>query len=167
MVIDPVCALVFEAEVEEADVMRHPPRSPEAPLFSGALIGWSLLQGTTAFALVAAIFVVASGRGMPEAEVRALTFFSLVFAIVGLIFVNRSFSASMVTAFTRPNSALGWVLLVVVAMLSLTLWWPVASDLFRFGPLHPNDLAVTVAAGLVVLAGLELLKPLWRARLQS
>ena len=167
MVIDPVCALVFEAEVEEDDVMRHPPRSPDAPLFSGSLIGWSLLQGAGAFALVAAIFVVASGRGMPEGEVRALTFFSLVFAIVGLIFVNRSFSASMITAFTRPNSALGWVLLVVVVMLSLTLWWPVASDLFRFGPLHPNDLAVTVAAGLVVLAGLELLKPLWRARLQS
>ena len=167
MVIDPVCALVFEAETEEADVMRHPPRSPEEPLFSGALIGWSLLQGATAFALVAAIFVVASWRGMPESEVRALTFVSLVFTIVGLIFVNRSFSASMVTAFRRPNPALAWVLLAVAAMLGLTLLWPLASDLFRFGPLHIGDLSVTVAAGLVVLGALEVLKPLWRTRLQS
>ena len=164
MVIDPVCALVFEAETEEADVMRHPPRSPEEPLFSRALIGWSLLQGATAFVLVAAIFVVASGRGMPESEVRALTFVSLVFTIVGLIFVNRSFSASLFTAFRRPNPALAWVLPAVAALLGLTLLWPLASDLFRFGPLHLGDLLVTVAAGLVVLVVLEALKPLWRTR---
>ena len=82
---------------------------------------------------------------------RALTFFSLVLTIVGLIFVNRSFSASLVTAFRRPNPALAWVLLAVTAMLGLTLLWPLASGLFRFGPLHLDDLAVTVAAGLVVL----------------
>ena len=30
MVIDPVCSLVFEAETEEDDVMRRPPRAPDA-----------------------------------------------------------------------------------------------------------------------------------------
>ena len=34
MVIDPVCSLVFEAETEEDDVMRRPPRAPDEPLFS-------------------------------------------------------------------------------------------------------------------------------------
>jgi P-type Ca2+ transporter type 2C len=33
---------------------------------SGALIGWGLVQGTFAFALVAVIFVIALNRGMPE-----------------------------------------------------------------------------------------------------
>ena len=167
MVIDPVCSLVFEAETEEDDVMRRPPRSPDEPLFSGALIGWSLLQGAFAFVLVAAIFIVASRRGMPEAEVRALTFFSLVLTIVGLIFVNRSFSASLVTALRRPNPALAWVLIAVTTMLSLTLLWPFASGLFRFGPLHADDLSLTFGAGVLVLAALELLKPRWRAQLQS
>jgi len=167
MVIDPVCSLVFEAETEEDDVMRRPSRAPDAPLFSGALIGWSLLQGAFALVLVSAIFLEASRRGMPEVEVRALTFFSLVLAIVGLIFVNRSFSASLVTALRRPNPALAWVSVSVTAMLGLTLLWPVASDLFRFGPLHADDLSLTIGAGLVVLAGLELLKPYWRERLQS
>ena len=109
MVIDPVCSLVFEAETEEDDVMRRPPRAPDEPLFSGPLIGWGLLQGAFAFALVAVIFVVAFRRGMPEDEVRALAFFSLVLTIVSLIFVNRSFSASLVTAFRRPNPALALV----------------------------------------------------------
>ncbi|MEQ1756738.1 MAG: cation-translocating P-type ATPase [Vicinamibacterales bacterium] len=167
MVIDPVCSLVFEAETEEDNVMRRPPRSPDEPLFSGALIGWSLLQGSFAFVLVAIIFIVASRRGMPEAEVRALTFFSLVLTIVGLIFVNRSFSASLVTALRRPNPALVWVLLAVTTMLGLTLLWPFASGLFRFGPLHADDLSLTFGAGVLVLAALELLKPRWRARLQS
>jgi Ca2+-transporting ATPase len=92
MVIDPVCSLVFKAETEEDDVMRRPPRAPDQPLFAGPLVGWSLLQGAIAFAAVAAIFLIASKRGMPENEVRALTFFSLILTITSLIFVNRSFS---------------------------------------------------------------------------
>ena len=164
MIIDPVCSLVFEAETEEDDVMSRPPRPPDQPLFSGTLIGWSLVQGTLAFAMVAAIYLTALGRGMPEAEVRALTFFSLVLVIVSLIFVNRSFSASLVAALRRPNAALGWVMLVVPVMLSVTLLFPSASALFRFGPLHLDDLALTLAAGIVVLVLLEALKAIGRGR---
>ena len=104
-------------------------------------------------------------RGMPEDEVRALTFFALVLSVISLIFVNRSFSASLAAAVLRPNKTLLAVLLVVVAMLGLTLLWPLASGVFRFGPLHSNDLAVTLGAGAVVLVSLEALKPLWRKRL--
>jgi P-type Ca2+ transporter type 2C len=162
MVIDPVCSLVFEAETEEDDIMRRPPRNPEAPLFSGPLIAWGLLQGIIAFAFVAAIFLSASWRGMPETEVRALAFFSLVLTIVSLIFVNRSFGASPVAAFGRPNPALVLVLFLVASILGLTVLWPVVRDLFRFGPLHGDDLAVTVAVGAGALIILELLKPVVR-----
>jgi Ca2+-transporting ATPase len=167
MVIDPVCSLVFEAEAEEDDVMRRKPRVPDEPLFSRSLVGWSVLQGTFAFVLVAVIFIVATRRGMPEAEVRALAFFALVLSIVSLIFVNRSFSASLFTALRRPNRALGLVLLAIATMLGMTLLWPFASDLFRFGPLHLDDLALTLGAGVLVLVSLEFLKPLWRDRLRS
>ena len=162
MVIDPVCSLVFEAETAEDDVMSRPPRAPEAPLFSASMIVWSLFQGAVAFGLVAFIFVMALNQGMPDTEVRALTFFSLVMAIIGLIFVNRSFSSSIITALKRPNPALRWVLLTVSVTLALTLLWPFARALFRFGPLHWNDLAVTVAAGIVVLVVLELAKSFLR-----
>jgi len=161
MVIDPVCSLVFEAETEEDDVMRRPPRNPDEPLFSVGMIGWSLLQGAFALLVVAIIFIVALGRGMPEPEVRALSFFSLVVAIVSLIFVNRSFSASVVTAFRRPNRTLMVVLLVVLTMLGITLLWPFASGLFRFGPLHADDLTVTLGSGIGVLVFLDGLKFLY------
>ncbi len=167
MVMDPVCSLAFEAEQEEDDVMRRPPHAPNQPLFSRQLIEWSLLQGAVALALVAAIFIYSSWQGMPEAEVRALTFFALVTAIVGLILVNRSFSASLLVAFQRPNKALAWILAAVTAMLGLTLLWPFAKNLFRFGPLHFNDLALALGAGIAVVVFLELLKPYWYERLRS
>ncbi len=167
MVMDPVCSLAFEAEEEEDDVMCRPPHAADKPLFSIDLIGWSVLQGAIAFVLIGAIFVTASWRGMPEAEVRSLTFVALVMAIVGLTLVNRSFSASLRTAFRRPNPSLRWILAAVVAMLALTLLWPFASRLFRFGPLHLNDLALALGAGLLVVVILEFLKPHWHDRLRS
>jgi Ca2+-transporting ATPase len=167
MVIDPVCSLVFEAETEEDDVMRRPPRSPDEPLFSRALVAWSLLQGTLAFALVAAIYIIALRTGMPVPEVRALAFFSLVVVIVSLILVNRSFSASLLTALRRPNRTLAAVLAAVAVILALTLLWPFASKLFAFGPLHADDLALTLGAGFTTLLALEMLKLLLRPRLHS
>lgn len=162
MVIDPVCSLVFEAETEEDDLMRRPPRPPDQALFSRRLIGWSLLQGTVALAAVAVVFVTTFLGGVHESEVRALSFLALILAIIGLILVNRSFSASLMTAFRRPNPALGWILGIVAALLSLTLLWPAARDLFRFGPLRLDDLALAFSAAAAVLVVLELLKPFWR-----
>ena len=167
MVIDPVSSLVFEAEAEEDDVMRRPPRAPDAPLFSRALIAWSVLQGAVAFALVAGILVVARYNGISDTEIRALAFFSLVLTILGLVFVNRSFSASVITAMKRRNPALRWVLIAVATMLSLTMLVPAVRELFRFGPLHLDDLAVTLGAGVAVLVLLDLTKPIWRKALVS
>jgi P-type Ca2+ transporter type 2C len=164
MVIDPVCSIVFEAETEEADVMSRPPRDPKSPLFSGALAGWSLFQGTLVLILVASIYFIALRNGLPESEVRSLTFVSLVFTNVGLIFANRSFSASLIAALRRPNAALWRVLAVILALMSIVLLWLPARNLFQFGPLHFDDVAICLGAGLLTLIALDLLKPLWRAR---
>ena len=55
-------------------------------------------------------------------------------------------------------------MLVVPVMLGVTLLFPSASALFRFGPLHLDDLALTLAAGIVVLVSLEALKSAGRGR---
>jgi Ca2+-transporting ATPase len=165
MVIDPVCSLVFEAETDEHDIMRRKPRPSDEPIFSWPLIAWSVLQGALVFGLVSTIFVIATRRGMPENEVRALAFFSLVLSIISLILVNRTFGASLIAAFRRPNPALLWIIFGIILILGLTLLWPAAAALFRFGPLHADDLALTVIAGLVILILLETLKRQWRERL--
>jgi Ca2+-transporting ATPase len=167
LIIDPVCSLVFEAEREEKDVMTRPPRKPDHPLFTLALIGWSVIQGGLAFVAVALVFLLALHNDMPPDEARALAFFSLVLCIVGLVLANRSFSTSFSSAFFRPNPALALILLAVAIILGATLLWPPASALFRFGPLHADDLAATFGVGVMLLMVLELLKPLWTGELRG
>jgi Ca2+-transporting ATPase len=164
MVIDPVCSIVFEAEDEEDDVMRRPPRNPKARLFSRGMIASSLFQGALAFAFVAVTYLIALGRGMPETEVRALTFVTLVLANFALVFANRAFGASLLGAFRRHNTALRGVMAVCAVMLGIVLFLPAARDLFHFGPLHADDLAVTAAVALVLLVALEQEKHLWKKR---
>lgn len=158
MIIDPVCSLVFEAESEEPNVMRRPPRDPSAPLLAPMLIVGSVLEGVLVLAVVATLFVIGFQRGLPESEVRALSFVALVLSIISLIIVNRSSGSSLLAMLNRPNPKLGWILAAVVLMLAVVLQSPFARDLFRFDALQADDLLITGAAGLLVLISLELAK---------
>ncbi len=158
MVIDPVCSLVFEAETEERGTMQRPPRDPEAPLFGWRTILWSVSQGAVAFALLAAMMVLAPDYGLGADQVRALTFVSLIAAILALIFVNRSASASLVAALIRPNPALLYVLPAVFVVLATSLYWPPVRGLLGFGALEPTWLAMPAAVFTALLLGLETLK---------
>jgi Ca2+-transporting ATPase len=158
MIIDPVCALVFEAEREEKDIMDRRPRDPDEYLFSLGMIGWSIFQGGLAFVMLASLFLVGSYTGMAEAEVRALTFFALVGAILILIFVNRSFDTSLAHALFRGNRTMRYVLATIIVISGIILWVPPVGALLEFGPLHATDLAVTTGATVLLLVLLEWLK---------
>lgn len=161
MVIDPACSVVLEAEEEEDDVMRRPPRNPDSRLLATQRLWWALLQGTVALTILGAVLLVAARQGMPEADLRALTFTALVLVNMGLILVNRSFSGSLVRAFYRPNRTL-WILFSsVTAILALALFWSPAQSLFRFGSMHWDDLAVGIGAGVLSLILLETIKSRW------
>ncbi len=167
MVIDPVCSIVFEAEREEANVMRRPPRRPDSQILSGSVVAWSLLQGLLAFALVAATYLGAARAGASDAEVRAIAFVALVLANLALILVNRSWSVHPIRQLTRPNRALLWVVAVAGGLIVLALTWPPATALFRFGEFHWHDLALAAAAALILAVVLDLLKVVWRKRLAA
>lgn len=161
MIIDPACSMVFEAETEEEDVMRRPPRDPGSPLLLPKRILWALAQGLTALGILAGVLIVAARGGMSEPDLRALVFTSLVLVNMGLILVNRSFKSSLVAALLRPNRSL-WLLLGGVSILLIVcVTWQAARSLFHFGQLHGNDLAVCAAVGASSLVLLEALKYRW------
>ncbi|MET3473271.1 Ca2+-transporting ATPase [Novosphingobium sp. 1529] len=162
MVIDPVCALVFEAEREEADTMRRPPRDPAEALFSLPMIVWSVFQGGLAFGMVAIMLLVEHHSGMPEPELRALVFFALVAEIVALILVNRSFNASLRDALVRHNAALRYVVAAIVAVAAAILFLPWAQSLLTFGSIAWDDMGLAAGLGVVLLVLLEGCKPLVR-----
>ncbi|HXH16408.1 MAG TPA: cation-translocating P-type ATPase [Sphingomonas sp.] len=162
MVIDPVCALVFEAERDEDDIMARRPRDPAEPLFALPMIVWSVFQGGLAFAMLACVFFVETWGGMPEAELRALIFFALIAEIVALILANRSFSAALGEALLRHNAALRYVALAITSVTALILFLPQAQELLKFGSIAWSDMALAVGLGVVLLVLLEGCKPLVR-----
>jgi Ca2+-transporting ATPase len=164
MVIDPACSIVFEAEQEEKDVMQRPPRKPNSSILPPGNALWALLQGTAALAIVGLALFLGARFGMPENDLRALVFTTLVLMNIGLILVNRSFRSSLLDAITRPNTTL-WILVTMVFVVLIAgLYWPPAQALFHFGPLHVDDLALCLAAGTGLLVVLEFAKGLARMR---
>ncbi len=160
MVIDPVCALVFEAERPENDVMERAPRDPEESMFSPGMLVWSIMQGGIAFAMLSTVFLVKTWAGIPEFEVRALIFFGLIAQLVALILVNRSFKASLRDAFLRKNRALRYVVLAVSCLTALVLSLPQAQTLLMFGYITWRDMLLALSLGiglLLILEGCKLL----------
>ena len=162
MIIDPVCALVFEAEREEDDIMRRSPRDPGEALLSMPMIVWSVFQGGLAFAMLATVFLVETWSGMPEVELRALIFFALIAEIVALILVNRSFRAGLGEAFVRQNAALRYVAAAIISVTALILFLPSLQALLKFGEIAPSDMLLAIGLGIVLLVVLEACKPLVR-----
>ena len=151
LVIDPMCSIVFEAEGEDPDIMRRPPRPPEQRLFSLGYVAASLAQGAVVLGFVAGLFVLAFYRGLPEGDLRTLTFTALVAANLGLVLVNRSAGAPLWAAIRRKNTALWLVAGVTAAALTGIIAFPPTRELFRFGPLHAVDTGLAIACGLLVL----------------
>ena len=161
MVIDPACSVVLEAEPEEDDVMRRPPRDAESPLLPRRRFVWALLQGVTVLAILAVLLFATASAGLPEGDIRALVFTVLILANLGLILVNRSFDSSALRALFRPNVPLRILLVGVAAVLAMADFWPAARTLFHFGRLHWDDLGLCLAAGAANLFVLETIKARW------
>jgi len=158
LLIDPVCSIVFEAEEEEADVMRRPPRDPAAPLFSTHLIAWSVLQGMVVLVLVAGSFATLLRWDVPADQARALAFVALVSCNIALILANRALGGPLVAGWFKPNRMLWRMLLATAALLALVLAVPPVREVFRFGLPPVPLLAGALGLGLLALLLLEALK---------
>lgn len=158
IVIDPVCAFVFEAEDEEPNIMTRPPRAPDEPLFSWTMIAWSIFQGATAFAILAGIYAFALWQGFAESHVRTLVFFTLVAAILSLIFVNRSYASSVIWALGRKNKELLYVLLSLLVMSLLMLSVPMITTSLKFSSLNASDFFMALAGSAVLLLFLQAMR---------
>ena len=166
LIIDPACSVVFEAEPEEENVMRRPPRNPATPLFGSRILGVGLLQGASAFLVVLAIYLSALWGWLNASDAIALSFTTLVIANLGLIFANRSWTHTIWSTLHTPNVALWWVIGGTTFFLSLALYVPFLRDMFHFATLHPNDLALCLAGGMLSILwfeSLKLLKQKWWA----
>jgi Ca2+-transporting ATPase len=162
LIIDPSCAMVFEAEDTEPDAMRRPPRDPRQPLFGWRPLTISVLQGLSVLAPALAAFVAAKSLGHSDNNARGLTFAVLVIGNLALILTNRSWTRTIPSMLRAPNAALWWVMAGAVAFLGLVLYVPTLRELFHFAPLHTRDLVLCLLAGAVGIVWFECLKAFQR-----
>ena len=147
LIIDPACSVVFESEKEERNVMNRPPRHKDEGLFTRKTLALSLLQGFVVLGVILFIYINAANWGFDEAQVRTLTFTTIVIANLCLILTNRSWSETIFTTLRTPNRAMRWVFGGTMICLILVLFVPVLQDLFKFGTVPLVDLIICAFAG--------------------
>ena len=167
MVIDPICSIVFEAEKEESNVMRRPPRAPTARILSSSLIQWGVIQGAAALLVVAAVYFGGHFWGMPERDLRALTFIVLLCGNLALVLVNRSFSAGGLNLLKGTPRIFYVIAAAVVGLLTVALLWPPARKIFQFGVFHGHDLLLVIASLALLVLTLEVVKAARAGRYQE
>lgn len=137
--------------------MRRPPRKRDERLFSRSTMALSIAQGVSVLVACVGVFLLARRSHSPDAA-RALTFAALVIAFLVIIVVNRSWNRSLFAILAVPNAAFRWVVGGTVALLAVVLFVPFAQGLFHFERSHPDDLLLSLGAGLVCILWFEALK---------
>jgi Ca2+-transporting ATPase len=157
LVIDPVCSIVFEAEYEEEDVMKRPPKSVRKPFFGRRRMSISLIQGF--IAMLSVVFVYIYYKGHNVAEARALAFTAIVVTNLGLILTNRSWTRPIwKTLFSSKNYALRYIFSITILGLGLILYVPFLNKLFRFDPPSLSFLIASFFAAVISIVWFEIYK---------
>jgi Ca2+-transporting ATPase len=156
LIIDPTCSIVFERESSAAadDVMRRPPRRPDARLLGLRSLLGNLLRGGAMFAAVAAVYAMGQALSLPAAQVGALAFTTLVTGNLGLIVVYRA-GASLWRTLRTPNAAFAVVSTAAMSLLLVVTRLPLPASWFGFAPPPLAAWLVALLLPLAVAAGLK------------
>jgi len=114
--------------------------------------------------MTAALVVLFAARAiaLPEAEVRTLTFSTMVLTNLMLIVTNRSLTRSSVAEFLSPNPIL-WALVGGTVLLLLTvIYVPLPRELFRLATPPPATLAACAVVSTVAITWMEIVKRMVR-----
>lgn len=158
LIIDPACSTVFEAEPEESNVMKRPPRNFDEHLLARKTLFASLFQGLSVLVFSLAVFFIMLGAGKVGEEARTATFITLVLGNLGLILTNRSWTLPIYKTFASKNTALAWVLGGTALLLAFVLYIPALHNLFHFGALSSDGVILGLVGGLASLFWLDLFK---------
>jgi Ca2+-transporting ATPase len=144
-------------EPEEGNVMARPPRPPGSRLFDRLLVWRSLLQGSGMLAVVFAVYAGARYAGLGEADVRTLTFITLIVTNLVLILANRSLARAMASTWRTANPALWYIVGGALTALAAVLFVSPLRSVFNLSRPHLNDLAVCAVAAAGAMAWTEFL----------
>lgn len=149
LLIDPMCALVFENEPGDPDAMRRPPRSRDEPLFGVEQIALAGLQGLVLLVATLGFYAWMNSIGSGTEVARSAAFIALV---TGHLSLALSVSGLAGGRLLSRDRALFWVIgVAAMFVLTLSITLPVMREILRFSPVPTWVLAASVATG--ILAG--------------
>jgi Ca2+-transporting ATPase len=159
LIIDPMCALVFEGRPSARGAMDRPPRRAGEPLFGSARLATALAQGALLLAVVFGFHLILLDRGVAEPAARAATLVALVSAYVSVAAVLGTARGDL-----RPRPAFLLIVAAAVTMLGAGIAIPWLARMFQFLAPSPGVLIASVALGIVAgLAGALLVRRLGHA----
>jgi P-type Ca2+ transporter type 2C len=158
LVIDPACSTAFESEPEHADLMKRPPRDPSTRMFDARTVALALLQGLILFIVTLGAFLISLYRGQGEQDARAISFTTLVFGNLILIWANRSRTRTIPEVLRSPNKPLWAITAGALLLLTIALYVPSARALFQFSVLHATDLLVCAGLAMLSVTWIEIIK---------
>lgn len=159
LIIDPACSIVFEAEQVDPRVMKRKPRGLGEPIFSARVLKIALAQGLSSLIAVLGVLTWATSTGMPEPEVRSITFATLVLGNLALILVNRSWSLSIWQSLVqRKNTTVKWLLGGAGLMLILMISIPPIASAFDLSPMSLTNWAIALSAAVLGVSWFEIFK---------
>lgn len=158
MIIDPTCAIIFEMEAPESNVMLKPPRSIHQKLFSFQNISIALLQGAGLTLIVVGLYFWLLHMDYSHAMATTLSFGSLVFGNVSLIVVSRSKNDHLFKILQKTNPSQKWIIGIVIIAFGFLISVPFLRDRFQFTEPSLEGVLLILASGLIGIIWYELVK---------
>ena len=161
LVTDGLPGLALAAEPAEPGIMQRPPRPPSESLFANGLwqhiLGMGLLIGGLCLGVQA--WAIATGH----AHWQTMVFTVLTLSQMAHVLAIRSESVSLWRLGLGTNKPLLGAVLLTFALQMATIYVPFLNPIFRTEALSGPELAICLAAALVVFIVVEIEKA-WRRR---
>lgn len=155
MMIDPACAVIFEMERAEGNLMEQAPRPLNETIFARSHIVLALLHGLGLCVIVLSLYLGHLQTAQPPDTATTIGFFTLVLSNIALIIASRSSTQSFKTLIKKPNVAQKWILLIASGSLIIIMTSPFLRQRFGLVSLEIQDILVVMCAVLLSLLWFE------------
>lgn len=162
LMTDGLLGLSMGVELAEKNVMRRPPHSPNAGIFSGGMGREVIWVGIwlTIVSLGVGFWYYTQGR----VEWQTMIFTTLAFLQVFQALASRSNEESLFKIGIFSNQVMVAIIALVVSLQLAALYLPVLPTFLGVVPLPLNDLLISIGLGSTVLVAIELEKLLRQQR---
>ncbi len=162
MIIDPSCAIVFEAEAPESNVMKRPPRSLDHKIFSLSNLSVAISQGVGLLLIVLGLYLGLIWHDQSIAFATTIAFGTLVLGNLSLVIVSRSLKDHFFNILKKPNLPQYWIIGSASTIFVLFTLIPFFRDRFHFTNLTIDSIFMITIATVIGIFWHEIIKASYR-----